>query len=145
MGHLADPERGRRMNGSSTAATPEAYIAELGESRRRDIARLHGRIEKAAPGMRAYVDRGFLAYGRYEYRYASGREGDWFVLGLASNKAYISLYAPTLNLEPYVARLPKANLGRGCIRFKRVDDIDLDVVDEIVTASAANDGKRLVS
>jgi hypothetical protein len=133
------------MQRTSTAATPDEYIAQVAEPRRRDIARLHGRIHKTAPGMRAYVDRGLLVYGRYQYRYASGREGDWFVLGLASNKAYISLYAPTLNLEPYVARLPKANLGRGCIRFKRVDDIDLDVVDEIVTASAANDGKRLES
>ena len=98
-----------------------------------------------APKLRAYVDRGFLAYGRYEYRYATGREGDWFVLGLASNKSYIALYAPTLDLAPYVARLPGANLGRGCIRFKRTDDLDLAVVDEIVNASAANDGKRLVS
>jgi len=124
---------------------PDDYIAALDEPRRDDIARLHARIRERAPDIRSYVDRGFLAYGRYEYRYASGRTGDWFVLGLASNKAYLSLYAPTLDLRPFVARLPKANLGRGCIRFKRLDDLDPAVVDAIVAAAAANDGQRLVS
>jgi hypothetical protein len=133
------------MYGSSTAASPEEYLAALDEPRHSDIARLHERIRQVAPGMRSYIDGGMLAYGRYDYRYASGRTGDWFVLGLASNKAYISLYAPTLNLEPYVARLPKANLGRGCIRFKRLDDLDAAVLDEVIRASAANDGKRLES
>jgi hypothetical protein len=133
------------VRASSTADSPEAYIAGLEEPRHADIARLHERIRETAPGMRSYIDAGMLAYGRYDYRYASGRTGDWFALGLASNKAYISLYAPTLDLEPYVARLPKANLGRGCIRFKRLDDVDLGVIDEVIRASAANDGKRLVS
>jgi len=44
-----------------------------------------------------------------------------------------------------VARLPKANLGRGCIRFKRVDDVDIGVIDDVVRASAANDGRRIES
>ena len=45
-------------------------------------------------------------------------------------------------VEPYAARLPKASLGRGCIRFKRLDDIDLDVIDDVVAAAAAFDGQR---
>ena len=124
---------------------PAAYIERLEDPRRADIRRLHERIQAVAPGIRTYLDHGMLAYGRYEYRYASGREGAWFVLGLASNKQYISLHAPTLDLEPYVARLPKANLGRGCIRFKRVDDVDIGVIDDVVRASAANDGRRIES
>jgi hypothetical protein len=102
-------------------------------------------VTSNAPSMHATAEGGLLAYGRYEYRYASGRAGSYFVLGIASNKAYISLYAPTLDLEPYVARLPKANLGRGCIRFKRLADVDLAVIDEVIAASAANDGRRIVS
>jgi hypothetical protein len=127
------------------APSPEAFIANLEGPRRDDIGRLHERIQALAPGLAMTSEQGMLEYGRYEYRYASGREGSWFVLGIASNKAYISLYAPTLNLEPFVARLPKASLGRGCVRFKRFDDLDLAVVDEIVLASAANDGRHIVS
>lgn len=127
------------------AASPEAFIEGLEPGRREDFAALHERVTAIAPEMQATADGGLLAYGRYEYRYASGREGSWFVLGIASNKAYISLYAPTLDLEPYVARLPKANLGRGCIRFKRLADVDKAVIDEVIAASAANDGRRIVS
>jgi hypothetical protein len=127
------------------AASPEAFIEGLEPGRREDFAQLHDRVTAIAPDMHATADGGLLAYGRYEYRYASGREGSWFVLGIASNKAYISLYAPTLDLEPYVARLPKANLGRGCIRFKRLADVDGAVIDEVIAASAANDGRRIVS
>jgi hypothetical protein len=96
-----------------------------------------------APGLRRYVNRGFLSYGQYSYRGKSGRSGDWMCLAVASNKAYISLYAGPIGLEPYVARLPKANLGRGCIRFKRLSDVELDVIDEVIRASAARDGQMV--
>jgi hypothetical protein len=83
-----------------------------------------------------------LAYGRYRYRYASGREGEWFPIGLASNKRYISLYVTAADPEHgYLAesfrdRLPKADIGRSCVRIKRVEDVDLDVVTELVAAGA---------
>ena len=125
------------------ADTPEAYVEGLESPRREDIGRLHERIREIAPSMSASASEGMLTYGRYSYKYKSGREGDWWALGVASNKDYISLYAPTLNLEPYIARLPKANLGRGCIRFKRLDDVDASVIDEVIRASAANDGQRV--
>ena len=125
-------------------STPEEYLAAIDEPRRSDIATLHDRIRTVAPGLAAGTERGFLTYGRYHYKYGSGREGDWFALGLASNKQYISLYAPpNVDLEAYVARLPKANLGRGCVRFKRVADIDLDIIDEIVRKAAEADGTTL--
>jgi len=133
------------MHGQSTATEPDAYVAGVDDDRRPQIAALDARIVAAAPTLRRYVDHGMLAYGRYEYRYASGREGDWFLVGVASNKAYISLYVSTVDLEPYLGRLPKANLGRACIRFKRIDDVDLEVIDEIVRAAAQNDGKRIVA
>ena len=116
------------------------WIAALPEPRRTDIAAIDARIRAVAPGLRRYVERGFLAYGRYHYVGASKREGDWFVLGVASNKAYISLYASPVGVEPWADRLPKANLGRGCIRFKRTADLDLDVIDEVIAAAAAKDG-----
>lgn len=127
------------------ASSPEEFIGKLEGARRDDIGRLHERVVALAPDIAVGTGSGMLEYGRYEYRYASGREGSWFVLGIASNKAYISLYAPTLDLEPFVEQLPKASLGRGCIRFKRLDDVDPAVLDDVIRASVANDGRRLVS
>jgi len=78
-----------------------------------------------------------LGYGRFHYRYASGREGDASLVALSSRKNYISLYvlcsdAGAYLAERYVERLPKASIGKSCVRFKRVDDIDLGVVRELI-------------
>ena len=123
---------------------PDAWLAELDDVRRPQLEELDARIRRLAPGVRRYVDRGWLSYGRYAYRSArSGRSGDWMCVALASNKQYISLYAGPIGLERFVARLPKANLGRGCIRFKRLADLNLDVIDEVVHASIAADGQTI--
>jgi uncharacterized protein YdhG (YjbR/CyaY superfamily) len=124
---------------------PDDWIAALPETRRTDIAAIDERIRAVAPELRRYMDRGMLAYGRYRYRYASKREGDWPVLGVASNKAYISLYASPVGVEPWAGRLPKANVGKGCIRFRHASDLDLDVIDEVIAAAAAKDGTLIES
>ena len=72
---------------------------------------------------------GMLGYGPYRYRYASGRGGDACRLSLASNASYISLYCNAADEDGYVAerfvdRLPKASIGKSCVRFKRLDDLD---------------------
>ena len=128
---------------ATPATDPETWLAELDDVRRPQLEALDARIQQMAPGLDRYVDHGFLSYGRYEYRSVSGREGEWMCIALASNKQYISLYAGPIGLDPYRARLPKANLGRGCVRFKRLDDVDLEVIDEIIRASAASDGQRV--
>ena len=125
---------------------PDAWLAGLDDVRRPQLEELDARIRKVAPGLRRYVDRGFLSYGRYTYRSGrSGRSGDWMCLALASNKQYISLYAGPIGLEPFASRLPKANLGRGCVRFKRLSDVDLEVIDEVIRASAATDGQTITA
>jgi hypothetical protein len=124
---------------------PDAWLAALDDVRRPQLEALDARIRTVAPGLRRYVERGFLSYGRYSYRGRSGRSGEWMCLALASNKQYISLYAGPIGLEPFVPRLPKANLGRGCVRFKRLSDVDLDVLDEVIRASAATDGQMIIA
>ena len=108
---------------------PDVWLAALDDVRRPQLEELDARIQRIAPDARRYVDHGFLSYGRYAYRGRSGRSGEWMCLALASNKAYISLYAGPTGVEAYADRLPKASLGRGCIRFKRNTDVDMDVID----------------
>jgi uncharacterized protein YdhG (YjbR/CyaY superfamily) len=124
---------------------PDDWIAGLPETRRTDIAAIDERIRAVAPDLRRYMAGGMIAYGRYRYRYASKREGDWPVLGVASNKAYISLYASPVGVEPWAGRLPKANVGKGCIRFRHASDLDLDVIDEVIAAAAAKNGTLIES
>ena len=83
-------------------------------------------------------------YGRYHYRYASGREGDWMLVGMASNKNYISLYVTATTddgrylAETFRPRLPKASIGKSRIRFKRLSDVDTAALTELLQAASAN-------
>jgi Domain of unknown function (DU1801) len=125
------------MARSEEAATPEEFIEALDEPRRSQIQQLHELIRKTAPRFDPYVRPGMLAYGTYRYRSGSGREGEWFRIGLASNKASISLHVMAADesgdlVEKYTDRLPKADIGRSCVRFKRVEDVDLGVLEELI-------------
>ena len=119
----------------------EDYIAALDEPRRTDVAALDALIREHAPGLEPVVAGKMLGYGPFHYRYASGREGDTTLLGLASQKRYISLYVLCANggrylAESYAERLPKASVGKSCVRFARLSDVDSAVLAELVTEAA---------
>lgn len=122
--------------------TPEAYIASLPPDRQAAVQALHDAIREAAPNLDPHLRHGFLGYGTYHYKYASGREGDWFVVGLASQKHYLSLYLCASEPGGYLAernkdRLGKVSVGRSCIRFKRLEDLNLAVARELIARAAA--------
>jgi hypothetical protein len=126
---------------SEAPATPEEYIANLEGPRRDQIQQLHDLIRATAPDLKPHMQSGMLGYGSYHYRYSSGREGDSFVLGLASNKRYISLYVSAADSRGYVAeryrsKLPKADIGKSCVRFKKLDDVDSDVLADLIREGA---------
>ena len=132
------------MHGSSDAKTPEEYIAEVDEGRRPDIQRLHDLVREVVPELEPTMEFGMLGYGKHHYKYASGREGEWMKIGIANNKRYISVYCCSADEQGYVAeryrqRLPKANIGKSCVRFKRLSDLDQDVLEELIRATEAAD------
>jgi uncharacterized protein YdhG (YjbR/CyaY superfamily) len=125
------------MKGRTNAATPAEYIAGVEEKRRPDVQRLHELVREVAPELEPTMEFGMLGYGKMHYRYASGREGDWMKIGIANNKQYISLYCCAADGRGYVAeryrdRLPKANIGKACVRFKRLADLDETVLRELI-------------
>jgi hypothetical protein len=129
------------MADAADAISPDDYIASLDEPRKTQIKKLHLLIRETVPDLEPHVQSGMLGYGRYHYKYASGREGDTFVVGIANNKRYISLYILGTEDDEYVAerfksRLPKADIGKSCVRIKKLDDVDLDVVRELVSTGA---------
>ena len=129
------------MKGHSEAKTPEEYIALVEEKRRDDIQKLHDLVREVAPELEPTMEFKMLGYGKMKYKYASGREGEWMKIGIANNKQYISVYCCAADDEGYVAerykeRLPKANIGKSCVRFKRVSDLDEDVLRELIRESA---------
>ena len=121
--------------------SPEEYIGALDEPRRSEIRRVHELIRHEAPQLEPGTDDRMIGYGPYHYRYASGREGDTFVIGLASNSRYISLYVMAVDTDGFVVerfrdRLPKADIGKACVRFRRVDDLDADALADLIREAA---------
>ena len=118
-----------RMKGQLNVKTPADYIAAVDDKRRPDIAALDALIRRHAPKLEPVIMGGMLGYGPFRYRYASGREGEACKLSIASNASYISLYCFAADEKGYVAerygdRLPKATIGKACVRFKKLADLE---------------------
>jgi hypothetical protein len=119
------------------AKTPEEYISSLEEPRRTEVQKIHDFIRETLPQYKPYILSGMIGYGSYHYKYASGREGDWCVIGLSSRKNYISLYICAVKDGKYVAEsfkdnLPKADIGKSCVRFKKFEDITFPELRELL-------------
>ena len=119
---LRDRERlgacrfGRRLRdhpagGVVTAGTPDDYIASLDEPRRAEIEHLDALIRATLPDLERVLQSGGVGYISL------------YVL-CSEDGAYLT--------ERYVDRLPKANIGKSCVRFKRTSDVDLDVLRELL-------------
>jgi hypothetical protein len=80
---------------------------------------------------------GLVGFGSYHYKYASGHEGDCFVTGFAPRKAAITLYI-TAGVERFpklLAKLGKHKAGKGCLYIKKLDDVNLSVLEDLVKQS----------
>ena len=78
-----------------------------------------------------------VGFGSYHYRYASGREGDWFVTGFSPRKQNLTLYimAGFDNYDHLLENLGKYKTGKSCLYIKRLEDVDLDTLRELVSQS----------
>jgi hypothetical protein len=127
----------------TSAKTPKEYIDLISEPRKSDIKFLDKFIKKTVPKLKPFIISGMIGYGKYKYKSASGGEGDWCVIALASQKNYISLYACGVKDGKYIAEgfkkdLPKADIGKSCIRVKKAEDLDLKVLEKILKECERN-------
>ncbi len=78
-----------------------------------------------------------VGFGKYHYKYASGRSGDWFVVGFSPRKKYFSLYlAGGLSRHAgLLERLGKYTRGKSCLYIKRLSNVDLTVLRELIDAA----------
>jgi hypothetical protein len=122
----------RAMKGQLEVSTPKEYIAKLEEPRKSEVAALDALIRKTAPKLEPYIQIGILAYGHWQIKYAGGRVGEWMRIGVASNANYISLYTCGGAGKKHAKNLPKAKVGGGCVRFKRLSDLDQKALKNLI-------------
>jgi hypothetical protein len=113
----------------------EAFLdAVPNEQRRADARELCSLLSEVTGEPPVLWPSGIVGFGTYHYRYDSGREGDAHRIAVAVRKTGISLYVLALTedgrylAESRADQFPRANVGKSCIRFKRLDDLDLDAL-----------------
>ena len=124
-----------------TLPTLAEFLAALPAERRDTMTSIHKAIRKAVPKLAPFIMSGMggplIAYGKYRYKSASGREGDWFLIGLAAGKTGYALHICVGDkggylVEKNAAKLGKVKTGRSCINFQKLEDLKLDVAMSLV-------------
>src|SRR5215204_1221290 len=137
-----------------TLPTLDEFLAGLPADRRDTMTTVHKAIRKAVPKLAPFMMSGMsspiIGYGKYHYKSASGREGDWFLIGLAAGKSYYSLHICAGDKDGYLAernaaKLGKVKTGRSCINFKKLEDLKLDVAMGLVKQAAKSGGINAVA
>lgn len=123
-----------------TDASVSDFLAQVtDEGRRQDcqtLLEMMQEITQAEPIM--WGDR-MVGFGRYKYHYATGNSGEWLLVGFAPRKTELTLYLMA-GLDPFadlLAQLGKHKTGKGCLYVKRLADVDLTVLRELVTQTVA--------
>jgi hypothetical protein len=77
-----------------------------------------------------------VGYGRYHYRYESGREGDFLATGIAHRKAALWIYILPgyTDFGPILSRRGKHKIGKSCLYVNKLADVDTNMLDELIRA-----------
>ncbi|MBH0023775.1 DUF1801 domain-containing protein [Salinibacterium sp. SWN248] len=121
-----------------TTVTVAEFIDSVPTERRRDEAQTLLDIFGRVSGQPAVMwGTSIIGFGSSHYRYATGREGDTATIGFSPRKATISLYTAR-NFREFpelLERLGTHELAVGCLYVKKLADVDLAVLEELLTRS----------
>lgn len=134
-----------------TTRTIEAFLDSLPAEEQSDMRKLDAEIAKVFKGRERVMWEGIfwggseqkiIGYGDYRVERPGKPVVEWFHVGLALQKNYISVFVTAVEdgqyvAEKYKAELGKAKVGKSSISFKRLADINLDKLLELVRKAAA--------
>lgn len=107
------------------------------EQRRKDCQTILKLMKETTGAKPRMWGASIVGFGDYHYKYASGREGDWFMIGFSPRKHDLTLYsmAGLGRYEALLKQLGKFKRGKGCLYIKRLEDVDLNVLREFFQQS----------
>ncbi len=124
-----------------TTASVEAFLARVPkEETRRDCATLVKMMKRVTGAPAVMWGPSIVGFGTYHYVYASGAEGDWPLAGFSPRKQDLTVYVMAgFERHPaLVKRLGKCRTSVSCLYLKRLADVDLAVLEELITESVAH-------
>lgn len=136
------------MTGNKTRPTDSSAQAFLdaidGDERRGDCQALASMMARLTGQPAVMWGPGIVGFDTYHYRYESGREGDWLVTGFSPRKGDISVYltAASADQADLLSRLGRHRMGKACLYIRRLSEIDMQVLEQLVSGSVA-EVKRL--
>jgi len=116
----------------------ENFLNEVSDSRKRHdsytILKLMKQITREEPKM---WGNSMIGFGKYHYKYASGREGDWFVTGFSPRKQNLTIYVMSGFKQhgELMEKLGRYKTGQSCLYIKNLEDIDLSVLKKLISDS----------
>ena len=131
-----------------TGASVDAYLASRASPEQmadcKVIMAMCQRITKEQPKM---WGPSIVGYGSYTYRYESGHSGDMCVAGFAVRGKDLVVYilAENSGQVELLAKLGKHRMGKSCLYFKRLADLDAKVLEALIAGSVAEVKRRYPS
>lgn len=119
-------------------ASVQQFIDGLDDTSRRKDCMTMRRMMSKVTGKRAKMwGTSIVGFGSYHYKYASGREGDFFVTGFSPRKQDFTIYIMPgySDYGHLLKKLGKHRIGKSCLYVKRLDDIDLEVLEQMIRES----------
>jgi uncharacterized protein YdhG (YjbR/CyaY superfamily) len=130
---------------ATKATSVKEYLAAVPAERKEAMEFLHTWIQKTAPKLKSHFAYNMLGYGSFPYRNYKHEKIEWPTIALANQKQYISLYVCAVVNGEYLAEKHKRELGnvsvgKSCIRFKKISDLNLDALKKVIKAAEKNPG-----
>lgn len=127
------------------ANSVESYLELVPPERKDIIDFLHQFIQKAAPQLETHFAYNMLGYGSFDYFNYKKEQMKWPIIALANQKNYVSVYVCAIEDGEYIAeknkdRLGKVSVGKSCIRFKKIEDVNLDELKKVIQAAVKSPG-----
>ncbi|MAP93755.1 MAG: hypothetical protein CMK07_02275 [Ponticaulis sp.] len=120
-----------------TDVTPERYVASVENDIRRADADALLKIFAEVTGLKPQMwGPSIIGYGRYHYKYESGREGEFLMTGFSPRKANQVIYVMPgyTDHSAILDRIGKYKLGKSCLYINKLADIDLNVLKELIAS-----------
>ena len=120
-----------------TSASVSAFLDSVDEARRADCKTLVKILKGATGSSPKMWGRSIIGFGDHAYRNAAGKAAPWFVAGFSQRKRDLTLYImPGVERYPeYLAKLGPHSTGKSCLYIKRLADVDVKVLEQLVTAA----------
>ena len=120
----------------ATKANVDTFLRGIKDEKKREdcyqILKIMKKATKAEPKM---WGPSIIGFGDYHYVYASGREGDWFLMGFSPRVQNLTLYMMGGFDQAILKKLGKYKTGKGCLYINKLEDVDTKVLSELITKS----------